>query len=200
MNDAKNTEQIIRERIAGAIFSFAGYLTTLPKDQAITASECHEAGPMADAIKDWATMHSLEIDEARVEDWPQQEPDVVGDVYKVTVSERYARGQSPAKSRPVHAKRGQPTNRRLKMAETNKDRELLELAEDAGFDVSETIRTIYASSECSAELARFAALVAAKEREACALLCAANQLIDMPTGTEIAVARKCAAAIRARTE
>jgi hypothetical protein len=45
----------------------------------------------------------------------------------------------------------------------------------------------------------FAALVAAAEREACAKLCVAMDLIDTPTVVEIAAVRKCAAAIRART-
>jgi len=49
------------------------------------------------------------------------------------------------------------------------------------------------------ELERFAALVAAAEREACAKLCVAVNLIDTPTVVEIAAVRKCAAAIRART-
>jgi hypothetical protein len=47
---------------------------------------------------------------------------------------------------------------------------------------------------------RFAELVAAQEREACALKCVASELIDMPTRHEIAVVRKCAAAIRARAK
>jgi hypothetical protein len=49
------------------------------------------------------------------------------------------------------------------------------------------------------ELTEFAALVAAAEREACAKLCVAMDLIDTPTVVEIAAVRKCAAAIRART-
>jgi hypothetical protein len=48
-------------------------------------------------------------------------------------------------------------------------------------------------------LQRFAALGAAAEREACAKLCVAMDLIDTPTVVEIAAVRKCAAAIRART-
>ena len=51
-----------------------------------------------------------------------------------------------------------------------------------------------------AELERFAELVAAQEREACALKCVASELIDTPTRHEIAVVRKCAAAIRARAK
>jgi hypothetical protein len=50
------------------------------------------------------------------------------------------------------------------------------------------------------QLERFAELVASQEREACALTCVASELIDMPTRHEIAVVRKCAAAIRARAK
>jgi len=46
---------------------------------------------------------------------------------------------------------------------------------------------------CAAAVAAVAA-----EREACAKVCVASDLIDMPTTVEIAAVRKCAAAIRAR--
>ena len=48
-----------------------------------------------------------------------------------------------------------------------------------------------------AQLERFAALVAADEREACAKVCVAD-LIESPTKFEVAAINKCAAAIRAR--
>ena len=41
---------------------------------------------------------------------------------------------------------------------------------------------------------------AEKEREACAQACVASDLIDWPTSVEIAAIRKCAAAIRARSQ
>jgi hypothetical protein len=47
---------------------------------------------------------------------------------------------------------------------------------------------------------RVVAQAVAQEREACALKCVASELIDMPTRHEIAVVRKCAAAIRARAK
>ena len=47
-------------------------------------------------------------------------------------------------------------------------------------------------------LTHFATLVAAAEREACAQVCVASDLVDMPTTVEIAIVRKCAAVIRAR--
>ena len=55
--------------VAGALFDFCGYLTTLPKESAITASEVHEATPMADALKTWADKRDLHIADADVPRW-----------------------------------------------------------------------------------------------------------------------------------
>ena len=54
--------------------------------------------------------------------------------------------------------------------------------------------------EVLAMLGRFAALVAAAEREACAKVCVASDLIDWPTTFEVAAVRKCVTAIRARSQ
>ena len=68
--------------------------------------------------------------------------------------------------------------------------DIIRIAREAGF----------AGWKCDeGKIERFAALVAAAEREACAKLCVAMDLIDTPTVVEIAAVRKCAAAIRART-
>lgn len=48
--------------------------------------------------------------------------------------------------------------------------DVIRWARGAGFDVYDTNGVIYATSECTAELERFAALVAAAERNACAKL------------------------------
>ena len=55
--------------IAGALFDFCGYLTTLPRQQAITASEAHEASPMVEALEQWATKRNLQLDDADVKGW-----------------------------------------------------------------------------------------------------------------------------------
>ena len=74
--------------------------------------------------------------------------------------------------------------------------ELISLAREAGMlDFSEPSD----SDLLLGELERFAALVAAAEREACAKACVASDLVDMPTTVEIAIVRKCAAAIRGRS-
>ena len=55
--------------ISGALFDFCGYLTTLPRQQAITASEAHEASPMVEALKQWAAKRNLHLDDADVTGW-----------------------------------------------------------------------------------------------------------------------------------
>ena len=55
--------------IAGAIFDFAGYLTTLPHEKALHCSEAHEAPPMVEAITEWCKRRGLRTDGARVETW-----------------------------------------------------------------------------------------------------------------------------------
>jgi len=72
---------------------------------------------------------------------------------------------------------------------------IIKLAREAGLDTEFLI-----TDQCMEKINRFAELVAAQEREACALKCVASELIDMPTRHEIAVVRKCAAAIRARAK
>ena len=53
--------------IAGALFDFMGWLTSRPKR--IMLSSVDDASPAADAIKDFAKMRGLSLDEARVQDW-----------------------------------------------------------------------------------------------------------------------------------
>ena len=71
--------------------------------------------------------------------------------------------------------------------------EIIRMAREAGLNIPDRRNDLWVP-----QLERFAALVAAHEREACAKVCEANKLIDMPTAFEIAAVRKCAAAIRAR--
>ena len=56
--------------IVGAIFDFAGYLTTLPQSKAaIHCSEVHDAVPMVKAITEWCKRRNLCTADARVEAW-----------------------------------------------------------------------------------------------------------------------------------
>ncbi len=70
--------------------------------------------------------------------------------------------------------------------------EIIAMAKEAGFDMSRlpSIRAANVYGEVNDELERFASLVAAKEREACAQVCLELHSLDTPWD--------CAVAIRAR--
>lgn len=53
--------------IAGALFDFMGWLTT--RDERLVLSGADEAGPAVDAIRDFAKMRGLLLDDAQVQDW-----------------------------------------------------------------------------------------------------------------------------------
>jgi hypothetical protein len=53
--------------IAGALFDFMGWLTSRPKR--IMLSSADEASPAVDAIKEFAKMRGLSLDDAKVQDW-----------------------------------------------------------------------------------------------------------------------------------
>ena len=75
--------------------------------------------------------------------------------------------------------------------------EIIAMAREAGFDMSRlpSIRAANVYGEVNDELARFASLVAAKEREACAQVCDG---VENGEGETAGLACECAAAIRAR--
>ena len=80
--------------------------------------------------------------------------------------------------------------------------EIIKLAREAGFAIDIRTGEINASHGSynwiiSRELERFAALVAAAEREACAKVCEARYMGD--NNREDMEARRCSAAIRARS-
>jgi hypothetical protein len=59
--------------IAGALFDFMGWLTS--RKERFVLSSADEASPAVDAIRDFAKMRGLSLDDARVQDWnttPQQ--------------------------------------------------------------------------------------------------------------------------------
>ena len=57
------------EVIAGALFDFLGYLTSLPAQEAVTFSECHEASSAVEHLEKWAEKRSLSLDEADLFGW-----------------------------------------------------------------------------------------------------------------------------------
>ena len=62
--------------IAGALFDFMAWLTSRPKR--IMLSSVDDASPAVDAIRDFAKMRGLSLDDAKVQDWnttpPQRKP------------------------------------------------------------------------------------------------------------------------------
>jgi len=53
--------------IAGALFDFMGWLTS--RKERFVLSSADEASPAVDAIRDFAKMRGLSLDDARVQDW-----------------------------------------------------------------------------------------------------------------------------------
>jgi hypothetical protein len=59
--------ETIEQVIAGALFDFAGHLTSM--DEPATFSSRHDAAPAVKLLSDWAARRGLSLDEARVKDW-----------------------------------------------------------------------------------------------------------------------------------
>lgn len=60
------------EIIAGALFDFMGFLTT--RNEVITLSSHHEAGPAVEALRAFADKRQFNLDEAKVADWMDYRP------------------------------------------------------------------------------------------------------------------------------
>jgi hypothetical protein len=59
--------------IAGALFDFMAWLTT--RDERLVLSGADEASPAVDAIRDFAKMRGLSLDDAKVQDWQDMAKD-----------------------------------------------------------------------------------------------------------------------------
>ena len=74
----QQAEPVSQAVIAGALFDFMGWLTT--RKERLVLSSTDNASPAADAIKDFAEMRGLLLDDAKVQDWqaytapPQRKP------------------------------------------------------------------------------------------------------------------------------
>jgi len=60
-------EPVAHPVIAGALFDFMGWLTS--RKERIVLSSANEASPAVDAIRDFAKMRGLSLDDAKVQDW-----------------------------------------------------------------------------------------------------------------------------------
>ena len=82
---AQQQEPVAHSIVAGALFDFMGWLTS--RNERLVLSSTENAAPAADAIKDFAHMRNLNIDDAKVRDWqehlasqPAQQQDPVAKV------------------------------------------------------------------------------------------------------------------------
>ena len=66
---AQTQEPVAHNVIAGVLFDFMGWLTSRPKR--IMLSSVDDASPAVDAIRDFAKMRSLSLDDAKVQDWQE---------------------------------------------------------------------------------------------------------------------------------
>ena len=62
-------QPVAHDVIAGVLFDFMGWLTSRPKR--IMLSSTDDASPAVDAIRDFAKMRSLSLDDAKVQDWQE---------------------------------------------------------------------------------------------------------------------------------
>ena len=60
-------EPVAHSVIAGALFDFMAWLTS--RKERIVLSSADEASPAVDAIRDFAKMRGLSLDDAKVQDW-----------------------------------------------------------------------------------------------------------------------------------
>ena len=65
----RETQQAV---IAGALFDFMGWLTS--RKERIVLSSADNASPAVDAIRDFAKMRGLSLDDAKVHDWHTAPP------------------------------------------------------------------------------------------------------------------------------
>lgn len=65
-------EPVAHSVIAGVLFDFMGWLTS--RKERIVLSSANEASPAVDAIRDFAKMRGLSLDDAKVLDWNTTPP------------------------------------------------------------------------------------------------------------------------------
>ena len=65
-------EPVAHSVIAGALFDFMGWLTS--RKERIVLSSANNASPAVDAIRDFANMRGLSLDDAKVQDWNTTPP------------------------------------------------------------------------------------------------------------------------------
>ena len=69
---AEPVEPVAHRVVAGVLFDFMGWLTS--RRERLVLSSTDDAAPAADAIKDFAEMRGLSLDDAKVQDWDAAPP------------------------------------------------------------------------------------------------------------------------------
>ena len=69
---AEPVEPVAHRVVAGALFDFMGWLTS--RRERLVLSSTDDAAPAADAIKDFAEMRGLSLNDAKVQDWNADPP------------------------------------------------------------------------------------------------------------------------------
>ena len=75
VREIERLREVHQAVIAGALFDFMGWLTS--RKERLVLSSADEASPAVDAIRDFAKMRDLSLDDAKVQDWhtpPQRKP------------------------------------------------------------------------------------------------------------------------------
>jgi hypothetical protein len=65
-------EPVVHSVITGALFDFMGWLTS--RKERLVLSSADEASPAVDAIRDFAKMRGMSLDDAKVQDWNTTPP------------------------------------------------------------------------------------------------------------------------------
>lgn len=68
---SRPVESIIDDVVSGALFDFAGYLTT--REGTMKVGAAHNAVPMVDRLKAWSTRRQINLDNANVANWDTAE-------------------------------------------------------------------------------------------------------------------------------
>ena len=67
VREIERLQEVQQAVIAGALFDFMGWLTS--RKERLVLSSADEASPAVDAIRDFAKMRGLSLDDAKVRDW-----------------------------------------------------------------------------------------------------------------------------------
>lgn len=76
LDHVPDTMKMTEPIIAGAVYDFAGFITT--RNKVIRVGSTADAAPVADLVKEWANRRSLSLENAAVESWKKAlaEPDM----------------------------------------------------------------------------------------------------------------------------